>query len=272
MPASVNIYKFDLDFTETYSKFYFCYNNKKIDNIVCILSGLEAKDMNYEYPDKNPNRAALFEKLKIQSEYVFAFKQVHSRNVVLLEKESKALYKEADGIVSACKKHCLSVTAADCLPVYLFDTVSGAFSVVHSGWRGTGIAINALNIMSNKFKTLPADTAVVLGPCIQSCCYEVDKDRSEIFEKEFGIDSGEYPLGSVVKTKEGSKEGSKVGSNEKKYFIDMQAANAHILAKAGVKNIAVCNNCTYTDSRLGSYRRQGSASYTKMAALIGYTG
>jgi copper oxidase (laccase) domain-containing protein len=53
------------------------------------------------------------------------------------------------------------------------------------------------------------------------------------------------------------------------FFIDLQAANARLLAGAGVRNIAVCEDCTFTDERLGSFRREGPA-YTRMAALIGY--
>ena len=38
------------------------------------------------------------------------------------------------------------VTVADCMPLYLYDSVSGVFGVVHSGWKGTGIIGEALNL------------------------------------------------------------------------------------------------------------------------------
>jgi copper oxidase (laccase) domain-containing protein len=37
-----------------------------------------------------------------------------------------------------------------------------------------------------------------------------------------------------------------------------------------VRNLAVCRDCTVTEKRLGSFRREGAA-YTRMAALVGYT-
>jgi copper oxidase (laccase) domain-containing protein len=56
---------------------------------------------------------------------------------------------------------------------------------------------------------------------------------------------------------------------EPQFFIDLQAANARLLANAGVRNIAVCRDCTCGDERFGSFRREG-AGYTRMAAALGY--
>jgi copper oxidase (laccase) domain-containing protein len=39
-----------------------------------------------------------------------------------------------------------------------------------------------------------------------------------------------------------------------------------------VKHIAVCENCTFTDERLGSYRREGPDAYTRMIAAAGLFG
>ena len=52
--------------------------------------------------------------------------------------------------------------------------------------------------------------------------------------------------------------------------LDLQAANARLLANAGVRNIAYCGDCTGTDRRLGSFRREGPAAYTRMLAVMGY--
>jgi copper oxidase (laccase) domain-containing protein len=36
-----------------------------------------------------------------------------------------------------------------------------------------------------------------------------------------------------------------------------------------VRHIGYCEDCTFSDSRLGSFRREGK-DYTRMAALLGW--
>jgi copper oxidase (laccase) domain-containing protein len=145
---------------------------------------------------------------------------------------------------------------ADCLPVYLYDTGSGAFGLLHSGWRGTGIVRRALDLMGERWGTRTEEIAAVLGPCIRGCCYRVDRGRARDFEGEFGGSGGPYPLGPVSREEAGE------------FFIDLPAANARILARAGVRQLAVCQDCTFTALDLGSFRREGPG-YTRMAGLIG---
>jgi copper oxidase (laccase) domain-containing protein len=137
--------------------------------------------------------------------------------------------------------------------VFLFDTESGAFGLLHSGWRGTGIVLRAIHLMAEQWRTRPGALAAVLGPCIGPCCYHVDEERAAAFEKEFGA-------GAV--RREAAGEGTRC-------CLDLRAANIGLLEGAGVRNIAVCGDCTFTDERLGSFRREGPA-YTHMAALAGY--
>jgi copper oxidase (laccase) domain-containing protein len=102
----------------------------------------------------------------------------------------------------------------------------------------------------------------VLGPCIQHCCYRVDEERARSFEAEFGgSDAGEFPLGPVISERPDLPGGPG-------FSLNLQAANARLLANAGVRNIAACRNCTFTDTRLGSFRREGADSYTRMLALL----
>lgn len=87
-------------------------------------------------------------------------------------------------------------------------------------------------------------------------CYHIDEERRRIFDAQFDSVAPrtptEYPLGNVV-------------NND---CLDLQAANAALLANAGVRNIAYCKNCTFTDGRLGSFRREGK-DFTRMIAVIG---
>jgi copper oxidase (laccase) domain-containing protein len=151
--------------------------------------------------------------------------------------------------------------------VFLHDTEGGAFGLVHSGWKGTGIVLRALRLMGERWKVRPEAVAAILGPCLRSCCYRVGEERARAFEAEFG---GDGPLGPVT------REAPIPGEPGRAFFLDLQAANARLLAAEGVRNIAVCGDCTFTDERLGSFRREGvrdnpgdPSLYTRMAVLVG---
>ncbi|MDR2398764.1 MAG: polyphenol oxidase family protein [Spirochaetaceae bacterium] len=221
--------------------------------IGCGISSRAAGSMSLRDPQGRANRRRLYAALGREEARFFTCMQVHSRKALVLGPESPAEGPEADGMISQDREACLLITVADCLPVYLYDTQSGAFALVHSGWKGTGIALTALKLMNEGWSTRPKAVAAVLGPCIGPCCYAVEPTRSRNFEAEFGGETGAFPLGSVVKEN----------------ALDLQAANARLLVNAGVRHIAVCKDCTCTDERLGSFRREGVA-YTAMAAWAGY--
>jgi len=240
---------FDLDYKKNddnpiYAAFPFFHDDNPVGGVSCVISSIFAGDMKYD--TRNQNRSLFFDKLKIKPERVYGLKQIHSLKVLAVDKNNPPS-QEADGMVTNDSSITLSVTVADCLPVFLFDTKTGAFGIVHSGWKGTGIAVEALKLMNEKWGTKASDTAAVIGPCIDGCCYKVDKERYDTFARNFGANG--------VREREGS------------YFLDLKNANAQLLKEAGVQNIAVCNNCTFTDTRLGSFRRQGEI-FTRMIAMI----
>ncbi|MDR0629148.1 MAG: polyphenol oxidase family protein [Treponema sp.] len=220
--------------------------------LACAISSRAAGTMRLQAPEGSLHRHRLYRSLGLDPMQVFTCTQVHSQEVLVLEPESLREGPQADGMISGDPQGCLAITVADCLPVYLYDTESGGFGLVHSGWKGTGIALKALQLMEARWHTRPEAVAAVLGPCIGACCYRVDAERARAFDHEFGGPLGAYPLGPVVK-----------GA-----ALDLQAANARLLVNAGVRHIAWCRDCTFTDERLGSFRREGP-SYTAMAALVG---
>ncbi|MDR0402709.1 MAG: polyphenol oxidase family protein [Treponema sp.] len=275
MRGKVSVYPFRLEFNETAAaRFPFVFDGSPAAGLSCALSARRAGDMGFTPSSgSRPEREAFFRSQGVDPERVYSLFQVHSRNVYTVgdpppafspekpggtrpaPRESPAAFaRQGDGIVSFCRGVFLALTVADCLPVFLLDTENLFFAAVHSGWRGTGIALNALSVMI-RAGTRPEAVAAVLGPCIQDCCYRVDEGRADAFEKEFGGSAG--PLGPVVLR----------GSDGP--YIRLQAANARLLAEAGVRHIAVCENCSRDDERLGSFRREGPERYTRMAAMAG---
>lgn len=222
--------------------------------------------MAFDAGSSNPARDAFLRGQGLDPARLRFCVQIHSRDVLLAGDRPAGEPGRADGLAAISPDMLLSVTVADCLPVALFDTEHRAFALVHSGWKGTGIARVALSLMGRTWGTRPEAVAAVLGPCIRSCCYRVDEERAAAFEAEFG-GAGAYPLGPVVERTERDPRG-----REPQPRLNLQAANASILAEAGVRELSVCGNCTYTDERLGSFRREGPEHYTRMVAVAGRLG
>ncbi len=255
----MRVHFFQLDFSPArgYARFPFIVEGLPLSGISCAVSGRALGDMRYLPDEENPNRTRFFREIGLEAGRVRSRVQTHTRDVAVAGEDGA---RPGDGLATDDQSLALAVTVADCLPVFLFDTERNAFALVHSGWKGTGIAAAALALMSERWGTRAEAVAAILGPCIRSCCYGVDEGRASVFLDEFGEEgepgSAGFPLGPVVR-----REGGRA-------FLDLQAANARLLAAAGVRDLAVCEDCTFTDERLGSFRREGDR-YTRMAAVVG---
>ena len=156
---------------------------------------------------------------------------------------------EADGLAAARPDRLLSVTVADCLPIFVYDRRGGAFALLHSGWQGTGIVTEAVRVLGEEYGADPGSLAAVLGPGIGSCCYAVDAGRAELFRRQFG-------------------EQSVRGAPDGRFFLDLRAANAALLEAAGVREVHAVEECTACTGELFSFRRDGPG-FGRMAAFIG---
>ena len=242
-----------------YEEFSFYLDGEPCAEARCVLSLRAAGQMGFAETAETPPRRALFAALGLAAGRAASCRQSHSTQVALVNADDPSSVYEADALVG-CGGAALSVTVADCLPVYLFDTRTKAFALCHSGWKGTGIALEALRLMRAHYGTRPRDVAAVLGPCIQRCCYRVDAGRAASFQRAFGQRDGTYPAGKPVVEEKAADGGTA-------YFLDMQAANAKLLYDEGVRSLSRQNGCTFTDERYGSFRREGTA-FTKMAAIL----
>jgi YfiH family protein len=139
---------------------------------------------------------------------------------------------------------------ADCLPIFFEDRESGAFGIVHSGWKGTGIVRTAIKTMNESFGTQASAVSVTVGPGIGPCCYDVPLERYDAFRSEFGA-------AAVRRDEEG------------KCFLDLRSANLALLCDAGITDVTVIEDCTACSPVLGSFRRQGPRAFTRMLAFIG---
>jgi YfiH family protein len=258
----LRLYPFNLDVGADgpgFAAFPFIMDGVPVAGLSCGISSRSAGDM--AYSGRRVARDALLGALGLQPSAVYGLNQIHSREVLAVDRDHPPA-GDADGMVSADRGIALSVTVADCLPVYLLDTETGAFGLLHSGWKGTGIVREALELMSGRWHTRPGAVAAVLGPCIGSESYKVDGDRAAAFTGAFGSIPPDDAAFEPVAVQ-------RAGPSGPEWYLDLRAANIRLLAAAGVQHIAICGDCTCADSRLGSFRREGAA-YTRMLALCGY--
>ena len=85
------------------------------------------------------------------------------------------LTEEVDGHLTRQPGALLTVSVADCVPIFLVDPERRAVALLHGGWRGiaAGILEAALGALADEFGSKPPDLWMHCGPSICGACYEV---------------------------------------------------------------------------------------------------
>jgi copper oxidase (laccase) domain-containing protein len=116
---------------------------------------------------------------------LFTAQQIHGDKIAIVDRadcsggrvgcEDKQ-FPGCDGIITNQRGIVLGVYVADCCAVYIVDPKTPAIGLVHSGRKGTELAVvpNAIAQISDHFGSHPADMIVQLSPCIRPPDYEVD--------------------------------------------------------------------------------------------------
>jgi YfiH family protein len=193
-------------------------------------------------------RTRFLERHRVPPRRVFALKQIHSQDVFLTADLERRVGIPGDGLVTTDPQAVLTVTVADCLPIFLYDRRLGACGLCHSGWKGTGIVTRAVELMENRIGSRPSDILALIGPGIGACCYAVPESRYHLFRG--------YGQGAAA-----------VRAGE--FFIDLRRANLSLLAAAGVGETWVVEDCTRCHPELSSFRGQGQEGYVGMMAVFG---
>lgn len=104
--------------------------------------------------------------------------QVHGNKIAIVDQpvERDKEFAGFDGLLTNQRKIALGIYVADCCAVYLVDPKTPAIGLVHSGKKGTELAIaaKAIEQMQQCFGSDPADLIVELSPCIRPPHYEID--------------------------------------------------------------------------------------------------
>lgn len=187
------------------------------------------------------------EKINIKFNKIVRMHQVHANVVkVVTEENMNSDFDNVDGLITNLKGVALITVLADCQGILLYDEENKVIGNIHSGWRGTlnRIVTNGINIMKESFSSNPENIKVYISPCIHKCCFEVDEDVKELFEKEF-ID---IDLTNII-----SKD-----DNKNKYFIDTVELNKKVLLNMGIRveNIYISDICSSCNNDyIHSYRK-----------------
>ena len=166
--------------------------------------------------------------------------------------------KDIDGLLTDKKDEVLSLTFADCTPIYLYDKKKNVIGNIHSGWKGTLNKIGkvAVKKMIKDYGSNPEDIICAIGPTIRKCHFEVDEDVKNMFYEAFK-DENIISLGEV-------KDG------KQKYYIDTVLANINMMRSMGLKeeNIIDSKICTVCNSdKMHSYRVEKELSGRNTAII-----
>ena len=258
--------------------FEFQKNGVALENApLCGLSLLGAGSMRFRWNEKNDNRTRCLSLLEGTGAYkctVVPVQLEHTHIVYNIKESCDTAGKIGDGIITVNRTLVPSVTVADCMPVYLYEPKTGVFGIVHSGWKGTGIAVDAINLAEKEYGAHPENFYVVLGPHIRDCCYIVNEERAAWFSENFTPE--------CVRPLEDGVEVSWNNGAGPLYRLSLEKANLAALKKAGVpqENIRLHKACTCCykapdtgDFLYGSNRRETTENgapdkFTVQAAFI----
>ena len=186
--------------------------------------------------------------MNLDSSKLVTINQIHSPEILIVD--SPGFYSPADGIISKGGNLVCSIKVADCLPIFFVNNITKTIGLVHAGWRGISLGIiekfaKGLEVCNEN----TADFHVLIGPSIQSCCFEIMDDV---------LDSFDFRFYTLIK--------------KNKYKVNLQSWTVYQLIKFGFseEKINIINKCTYClDDLYHSYRRDGSSS-GRMYAVAGW--
>ncbi len=205
------------------------------------------------------NYAILANELDFDVNQLVLTRQTHS-DIVRVVTKADALgldhhsYPECDALITNNVGTALVVFTADCTPILLWDSATGAVGAVHAGWRGTAadIAGKTVRKMASEFGCDPRNIRAAIGPNIGACCFETDSDVPEAIIETFGREANAFI------TKSGEK-----------YHVNLKAVNALALRRAGVENIEISSDCTMCHpDRFWSHRVTGMNRGSQGAIIV----
>jgi YfiH family protein len=195
------------------------------------------------------SRNKFFYKVDLNPNQTLSADLKHSSKVIAVtENNAGQTISDCDGLITKGNNLYLTITVADCFPIYFYNPKTNATALAHSGWRGTIANIAGKSIAS--MGGVSSDILVGIGPGIQACHFEIKEDILDQFKN--------YP--------------EEVVRREGKIFIDLPKIIIVQLVQGGVpaENIENFGECTYCQKdKYFSFRRDKPKLVQAMVAYIG---
>ena len=196
------------------------------------------------------NRERFFKSLGLTGKKIVAANLVHGTRVEIVTEHSPEFLLNTDALITAEKDIVLTLTAADCFPVYFEDTEHGIIGLAHAGWRG--IVGDIVPQTLEKIVSLGGkkeDIIMTIGPGICMKHFEIQPDLLSSFS----------PYPEAIK------------KENKRIFIDLKKIIVHQAFTSGIllKNIIYRDECTSClPEKYFSYRREKPAYLETQVAYI----
>lgn len=216
--------------------------------------------------DKRENVAENFRRisraLMVDDRNMVLSNQVHGDGIcVVSEKDrGKGLHRNSDithcdALITNRSEVVLVTFHADCVPVFFYDKLLNVIALVHSGWRGTASDISGKTVrkMAEEFGSSPEDIIAVIGPSINKCCFEVDRDVYMHFNDYMKQSKDLYE----------EKPGNK-------WCIDLQGIIKRQLVLKGIpeENISISRVCTKCNTDIFFSHRGENGRTGSLAAFL----
>jgi len=153
---------------------------------------------------------------------------------------------EGDAIYSNKKNEVCAILTADCLPIFISDTLGQEVAVIHAGWKGL-----IRGVIEETLKAFDSRNLVAhFGPALSQDSFEVGEEvRDQYVSKDKSFTSS-------FKTYSG------------KHYLDLYSAAELVLNSFDIYKISGGAECTFKQKdEYFSYRRDGKNS-GRMANLI----
>lgn len=203
-------------------------------------------------PAIDENRKKFFTKIGIDSKNTVSAEIIHKNVTTIVGSDNCGeIIQGTDGLVTSVPGIYLSITAADCLPIYAYNPDANIVGLIHVGWRGLGLgAVSAFfDAVGGNFEAKIGGFYVEIGPSICANHYEVDSDVVNRF----------------------SAYQNAIISKDKKTYLDLKKVAMQQCLEAGIleKNIILPDICTYEDDNYFSHRRERQSPVLAGMAIIG---
>ena len=226
-----------------------------------VVAGVSSRDSSYpnEYgmlPRDDAiaidNRADFAKRLGFSPDKFVVNREIHEDRVLVIDKEWQKT--EADSTITQTPGWLLGVTSGDCVGALIFDPVTAAYGIFHSGWRGCrlNIAGKVIGEFERNFGSKPSDLRIYLNPAICGQHFEIGENLEPTHEIIEAFDP-KY----IHQDSSGM------------YFLDHRAIVVDQLKLAGIdpEHLEVDLRCTYEDQELHSDRRDHVKTGRIVAAI-----